>query len=64
MVEIGEPVYNTEQRREILRQMKQYFDKQWLKKKAAGKLGKRIRLPNSKKEKPKKKKKKKKNKIV
>ena len=51
MVEIGEPVYNTEQRREILRQMKQYFDKQWLKKKAAGKLGKRIRLPNSKKRK-------------
>ena len=51
MVGVGEPVYNTEQRREILRQMKQYFDKQWLKKKAAGKLGKRIRLPNSKKRK-------------
>ena len=52
MVAVGEPVYNTEQRREMLRQMKEYLDEQWLKKKAAGKLGKRIRLPNSKKEKP------------
>ena len=52
MVEVGEPVYNTDQRRQILRQMKQYFDEEWLKKKAAGKLGKRIRLPNSKKRRP------------
>ena len=52
MVGIGEPVYNTDQRRQILRQMKQYFDEEWLKKKAAGKLGKRIRLPNSKKRRP------------
>ena len=37
----GEPVYNTNQRREILRQMKQYFDEEWLKKKAAGKLKKK-----------------------
>ena len=51
MVGFGEPVYNTEQRREMLRQMKEYLDEQWLKKKAAGKLGKRIRLPNSKKRK-------------
>ena len=55
MVAIGEPVYNTEQRREMLRQMKEYLDEQWLKKKAAGVLDKRIRLPNSKKHKPKKK---------
>ena len=55
MVGFGEPVYNTEQRREMLRQMKQYFDEQWLKRKAASKLGKRIRLPNSKKKKEKEK---------
>ena len=48
---VGEPVYNSEQRREMLRQMKEYLDEQWLKKKAAGKLGKRIRLPNSEEEK-------------
>ena len=54
MMAVGEPVYNTEQRREILRQMKQYFDEEWLKRKAAGKLRKnKIRLPNSKKRKPK-----------
>ena len=66
MVAVGEPVYNTEQRREMLRQMKEYLDEQWLKKKAAGELDKKIRLPNSKKQKPKKKKnkKKKKKKIV
>ena len=56
MVGFGEPVYNTEQRREMLRQMKEYLDEQWLKKKAAGELAKRIRLPNSKKQKPKKRK--------
>ena len=66
MVAVGEPVYNTEQRREMLRQMKEYLDEQWLKKKAAGELDKKIRLVNSKKQKPKKKKnkEKKKNKIV
>ena len=52
----GEPVYNTNQRREILRQMKQYFDEEWLKKKAAGKLKKKITLPNSRKQRPKRKK--------
>ena len=63
MVGIGEPVYNTEQRREMLRQMKEYLDEQWLKKKAAGKLGKKIRLPNSRKQKPKKRKTKRKRRI-
>ena len=49
MVEIGEPVYNTEQRREILRQMKQYFDEEWLKRRAKGRLSKKkIILPNAK----------------
>ena len=63
MVAVGEPVYNTEQRREMLRQMKEYLDEQWLKKKAAGELGKRIRLPNSTKQKPKKRKTKRKRRI-
>ena len=54
MVGVGEPVYNTEQRREMLRQMKEYLDEQWLKKKVAGELGKRIRLPNNRNQKPKK----------
>ena len=63
MVGFGEPVYNTEQRREMLRQMKEYLDEQWLKKKAAGELAKRIRLPNSKKQKPKKRKTKRKRRI-
>ena len=63
MVGFGEPVYNTEQRREMLRQMKEYLDEQWLKKKAAGELDKRIRLPNSRKQKPKKRKTKRKRRI-
>ena len=63
MVEFGEPVYNTEQRREMLRQMKEYLNEQWLKKKAAGEIGKRIRLPNSRKQKPKKRKTKRKRRI-
>ena len=63
MVAVGEPVYNTEQRREMLRQMKEYLDEQWLKKKAAGELDKRIRLPNSRKQKPKKRKTKRKRRI-
>ena len=37
----GQPVYNTEQRRAILGQMKQYLDKEWLRKKAAGLLTKK-----------------------
>ena len=63
MVGFGEPVYNTEQRREILRQMKEYLDEQWLKKKAAGELDKKIRLVNSRKQKPKKRKTKRKRRI-
>ena len=48
MVVVGEPVYNTEQRREMLRQMKEYLDEQWLKRKAKGKLSKKkIILPNA-----------------
>ena len=71
MVAIGEPVYNTEQRRERLRQLKQYLDQEWLKRQAEGKLQKKIVLPNAKinkrkrkKKKKNKNKKKKKNKIV
>ena len=63
MVVVGEPVYNTEQRREMLRQMKEYLDEQWLKKKAAGELDKKIRLVNSRKQKPKKRKTKRKRRI-
>ena len=49
MVGVGEAVYNTEQRREMLRQLKQYFDKEWLKRKAKGTLSKKkIVLPNTK----------------
>ena len=44
---VGEPVYNTEQRREMLRQMKQYLDEEWLKRKAKGTLLKK-KLPNAK----------------
>ena len=48
MVGIGEPVYNTEQRREMLRQMKEYLQEQWLKRKAAGRLSKKkIILPGA-----------------
>ena len=61
MVGVGEPVYNTEQRREILRQMKQYFDEEWLKKRAKSRLSKKkIILPNTK---PKKEKRKRKRRI-
>ena len=48
MVAVGEPVYNTEQRRERLRQLKQYLDQEWLKRQAEGKLQKKIVLPNAK----------------
>ena len=75
MVGIGEPVYNTEQRREMLRQMKEYLQEEWLKRKAKGRLSKKkIILPGAepiilpgeikKTKKKAKKKKKKKNKIV
>ena len=48
MVKVGEPVYNTEQRREILRQLKQHLDKEWLKRKRKGTLSKKkIPLPNA-----------------
>ena len=45
----GQPVYNTDQRRQILRQMKEYFDEEWLKRRAKGRLSKKkIILPNAK----------------
>ena len=48
MVGIGEPVYNTEQRREMLRQMKEYLQEEWLKRKTKGKLSKKkIILPGA-----------------
>ena len=48
MVAVGEPVYNTEQRREMLRQMKEYLQEQWLKRKAEGRLSKKkIILPGA-----------------
>ena len=61
MVPVGEPVYNTEQRRKMLRQMKQYLDEEWLKRKAEGRLlKKKIILPNAR---PKKRKRNRKEKI-
>ena len=49
MVAVGEPVYNTEQRREMLRQMKEYLQEEWLKRKAEGRLSKKkIILPGAK----------------
>ena len=48
MVAIGESVYNTEQRREMLRQMKEYLQNEWLKRKAEGRLSKKkIILPGA-----------------
>ena len=48
MVAVGEPVYNTEQRREMLRQLKEHLDNEWLKRKAAGTLSKKkIILPGA-----------------
>ena len=48
MVGIGEPVYNTEQRREMLRQLKEHLDNEWLKRKAEGRLSKKkIILPGA-----------------
>ena len=48
MVRIGKPVYNTEQRREMLRQMKEYLQNEWLKRKAKGRLSKKkIILPGA-----------------
>ena len=60
MVKVGEPVYNAEQRREILRQLKQHLDKEWLKRKRQGTLSKhKIPLPNAETKKRKKKRKRK-----
>ena len=72
MVAVGEPVYNTEQRRNMLRQLKEHLDNEWLKRKAKGRLSKKkIILPRAEpikikqeKKKKNKKKKKKKSKIV
>ena len=72
MVAVGEPVYNTEQRRNMLRQLKEHLDNEWLKRKAKGRLSKKkIILPGAepikkktKKKKKNKDKKKKKSKIV
>ena len=48
MAAVGEPVYNTEQRREMLRQMKEYLQNEWLKRKAEGRLSKKkIILPGA-----------------
>ena len=48
MVGIGEFVYTTEQRREMLRQLKEHMDNEWLKRKAAGTLlKKKIILPGA-----------------
>ena len=48
MVAVGEPVYNTEQRREMLRQLKEHLDNEWLKRKAKGRLSKKkIILPGA-----------------
>ena len=73
MVGIGEPVYNTEQRREMLRQLKEHMDNEWLKRKREGRLlKKKIILPGaepiktiikSKKKKPKRKTKKRKRRL-
>ena len=41
MVAVGESIYNTEQRREMLRQMKEYLQEEWLKRKAQGRLSKK-----------------------
>ena len=76
MVAIGEFVYNTEQRREMLRQMKEHLQNEWLKRKAEGRLSKKkivlpgaepippIKKKTKKNKNKKKKKKKKKNKTV
>ena len=48
MVGIGEFVYNTEQRREMLRQLKEHMDNEWLKRKREGRLlKKKIILPGA-----------------
>ena len=45
----SEAVYNSNQKRQILRQIKEYFDKEWLKRRAEGRLSKKkIILPNAK----------------
>ena len=45
---VGEFVYNTEQRREMLRQIKEHLQNEWLKRKAEGRLSKKkIVLPGA-----------------
>ena len=44
---VGETVYNTEQRRKMLKQIKEYLDEQWLKRKVQGRLSKKIILPGA-----------------
>ena len=73
MVGIGEFVHSTEQRREMLRQLKEHMDNEWLKRKREGRLlKKKIILPGaepiktiikSKKKKPKRKTKKRKRRL-
>ena len=38
---VGEPVYNTEQRRDRLRQLREYLQNEWLLRKAQGRLSKK-----------------------
>ena len=48
MVGIGEFVHSTEQRREMLRQLKEHMDNEWLKRKREGRLSKKkIILPGA-----------------
>ena len=64
MVAVGESIYNTEQRREMLRQMKEYLQEEWLKRKAQGRLSKKkIILPGAEPIKLKKRKRKRKRRI-
>ena len=64
MVVVGKPIYNTEQRREMLRQMKKYLQEEWLKRKARGRLSKKkIILPGAEPIKLKKRKRKRKRRI-
>ena len=44
---VGELVYNTEQRREMLRQLKEHLQNEWLKRKREGRLLKNIILPGA-----------------
>ena len=54
MVGVGEPIYNTEQRREMLRQLKEHLDNEWLKIKAEP-IKKKLKKKKKNKDKKKKK---------